>query len=352
MPIEAVQLPATAAHTQGRLVRLLIGVGVIMAASGCSGVEDDLAANAPETVSPSTTGSSTAGSPAAPGPRATIAPPTTATPTTVAPSTTLPFERDLPASAEALGAELTEAERAIRDPAIDTPIARAWGRRTQRLYSVLTANPGWADVVLATIPEDIRPDVELNWIARQNLSALVTSTSLATELPAWRINEPLPTDELLGYYHEAEASTGVPWTVLAAINLIETRMGRIEGLSTAGAVGPMQFLPSTWEACCDGDPAVDKDAILGAAAYLKQSGALTDLDGAIFAYNHSDRYVRAVRAYADILARNELAYRGFHGFEVYFLSSVGLLHLTPGYEEPARVDAETWLAAHPDALVD
>ncbi len=352
MTIEAAHLPATSVRTQGRIVRLLIGVGVMLAASGCSGVEDDLAASTPETVSPSATGSSNADSPVASEPRATIAPPTTAVQTTVAPSTTLPFERALPASAEALAAELTEAERAIRDPAVDTPIARAWGRRTQRLYSVLTANPSWADVVLAAVAEDIRPDVELNWIARQNLSALVTSTSLATELPVWRINEPLPTGELLGYYHEAETSTGVPWTVLASINLIETRMGRIEGLSTAGAVGPMQFLPSTWEACCDGDPAVDKDAILGAAVYLKQSGALNDLDGAIFAYNHSDRYVRAVRAYADILARNELAYRGFHGFEVYFLSSAGLFHLAPGYEEPAPVDAETWLAAHPDALVD
>ncbi len=352
MPIEAVDLPATATHLRGRLSRLLIGVGVILAASGCSGTEDDLAASTPGTVSPSTTRSSTAGSPAVPGPRASIAATTTSPPATVAPSTTLPFERALPTSAEALAAELTEAERAIRDPAVDTPAARAWGRRSQRLYSVLTENPSWADTVLRTVAEEIRPDVELNWIARQNLSSLVTSTSLATELPVWRINEPLPTDELLGYYHEAEASTGVPWTVLAAINLIETRMGRIEGLSTAGAVGPMQFLPSTWDACCVGDPAVDQDAILGAAIYLKQSGALTDLDRAIFAYNHSDRYVRAIRAYADILARNELAYRGFHGFEVYFLSSAGLLHLAPGYEELAPVDAGTWVADHPDAIVD
>ena len=252
----------------------------------------------------------------------------------------------------ALADELTQAERAIRDPSVDTRTGRAWGRRAQRLYAILTDNPEWADDVLATIGDDVAVDVELNWVARQNLSALVTSTSLATQLPVWRIDEPLPPDELLGYYHEAESATGVPWTVLAAINLIETRMGRIEGLSTAGAVGPMQFLPSTWRACCDGDPAVDRDAILGAAVYLEQSGALTDLDGAVFAYNHSDRYVRAVRAYADILARNELAYRGFHGFEVYFLSSAGLLHLAPGYEEPVAVDAAAWLAEHPDALVE
>ena len=54
-------------------------------------------------------------------------------------------------------------------------------------------------------------------------------------LPAWQIVRPLPAEQLLAYYHEAEAATGVPWYYLASINLIETRMGRIHGLSTAGA---------------------------------------------------------------------------------------------------------------------
>ena len=59
---------------------------------------------------------------------------------------------------------------------------------------------------------------------------------------------------LLGHYAEAEQLTGIPWYWLAAIHLQETRMGRIEGVSTAGAVGPMQFLPTTWARCCVGDP--------------------------------------------------------------------------------------------------
>ena len=257
----------------------------------------------------------------------------------------------LPESPVALSEALTEAERAIRDPTLDSPTAQRWGRRAQRLYSVLTEHREWAPETLASVGEDVALDVELNWTARQNLSALVTSTAPATELPAWRISEPLPPDTLLAYYHEAQDATGVPWSVLAAIHLIETRMGRIEGLSTAGAVGPMQFLPSTWQACCEGDPTVDRDAILGAATYLAQSGAPGNLDRAIYAYNHSDRYVSAVRAYADVLERNELAYRGLHGFEVYFLSSAGLLHLAPGYEEPEPVAAADWLAIHPDALV-
>ena len=73
-------------------------------------------------------------------------------------------------------------------------------------------------------------------------------------------------------YSEAELLTGIAWYWLASIHLQETRMGRIEGVSSAGAVGPMQFLPTTWEACCTGDPTVTRDAIIGAATYLAQSG--------------------------------------------------------------------------------
>src|SRR3712207_536212 len=65
--------------------------------------------------------------------------------------------------------------------------------------------------------------------------------------PAWRIVAPAPASELLGHYRAAEAAVGVPWQYLAAIHLVETRMGRIRGVSVAGAQGPMQFLPSTWE---------------------------------------------------------------------------------------------------------
>ena len=62
-----------------------------------------------------------------------------------------------------------------------------------------------------------------------------------------------------------------------AINLAETRMGRIVGVSSAGAVGPMQFLPATWESCCVGDPTDAHDAILGAATYLAANDARKSL---------------------------------------------------------------------------
>ena len=65
-------------------------------------------------------------------------------------------------------------------------------------------------------------------------------------LPAWRIIQPEPAANLLNYYRKAEAATGIEWEVLAAVNLVETGMGRIDGTSVANAQGPMQFLPTTW----------------------------------------------------------------------------------------------------------
>src|SRR5438045_9544127 len=87
--------------------------------------------------------------------------------------------------------------------------------------------------------------------------------------PAWRIVTPAPPDELLTDYKDASQQAGVPWQVLASIHLIETRMGRIRGVSTAGAQGPMQFLPTTWVRYGEGgDIYDDRDAIFAAARLL------------------------------------------------------------------------------------
>jgi Transglycosylase SLT domain len=97
---------------------------------------------------------------------------------------------------------------------------------------------------------------------------------------------------------------GVP--ILAAINRIETGFGQNQGPSSAGAVGWMQFLPSTWAAYgVDGDgddtrdPADADDAIHAAARYLAASGAPGDWYRAVFAYNHADWYVQQVLSQAD-----------------------------------------------------
>jgi hypothetical protein len=100
----------------------------------------------------------------------------------------------------------------------------------------------------------------------------------------------------------------VRWEVLAAINEIETDYGRNLNVSTAGAVGWMQFLPSTWkrygvDANHDGrkDPYNPVDAIFSAARYLKAADAQTDVKQAIFAYNHADWYVDSVLMRASLL---------------------------------------------------
>ncbi len=106
---------------------------------------------------------------------------------------------------------------------------------------------------------------------------------------------------LLPIYQAAGIQYGVRWEILAAINEIESDYGRNLSTSTAGAVGWMQFLPSTWkqygvDANDDHkkDPYNPVDAIFGAARYLRAAGADKDIKKAIFAYNHADWYVDSV----------------------------------------------------------
>jgi hypothetical protein len=262
-----------------------------------------------------------------------------------------PTDAPFPRSAAELAAALTEAEEAIRRPELGPDEVAAWGRRQQTLYRILGAHPAWYEEVTASVPSPLGEVVTLNWTARQALNALQATEPVHDTLPSWRIDEPRPADELLGYYRDAAAATGVPWSVLAAINLVETRMGRINGISTAGALGPMQFLPTTWAECCTGDPHDERDAIRGAAEYLIDRGAARDLDRAIWGYNNSDHYVTAVRSYATVLDLDERAYAGYHAWEVFFLTTEGLVWLPVGYEEGAEVDAATWLAANPGHLI-
>jgi hypothetical protein len=114
---------------------------------------------------------------------------------------------------------------------------------------------------------------------------------------------------LLPIYQAAGIQYGVRWEVLAAINEIETDYGRNLNVSSAGAVGWMQFLPSTWklygvDANDDGkaDPYNPVDAIFAAARYLKAAGADKDIRRAILAYNHAGWYVDSVMLRARVIA--------------------------------------------------
>jgi murein DD-endopeptidase MepM/ murein hydrolase activator NlpD len=123
--------------------------------------------------------------------------------------------------------------------------------------------------------------------------------------PGWTVSTLRPRAlsfaELSTLWHRAGAAYGIPWQVLAAINKIESNFGRNMGPSSAGAVGWMQFMPSTWlrwgtDANGDGvaDPWAPEDAVFSAARYLAAAGGRTDLYRGVFAYNHADWYVRDV----------------------------------------------------------
>jgi hypothetical protein len=110
---------------------------------------------------------------------------------------------------------------------------------------------------------------------------------------------------LLPIYQACGTQYGIPWQVLASINRIETAFGTNLNVSSAGALGWMQFMPATWraygvDANDDGrkDPYNPVDAICAAARYLDAAGGAEDLRTAIFAYNHADWYVDEVLLYA------------------------------------------------------
>jgi murein DD-endopeptidase MepM/ murein hydrolase activator NlpD len=113
---------------------------------------------------------------------------------------------------------------------------------------------------------------------------------------------------LLPIYQAAGIQYNIPWQVLAGINEIETDYGRNLSVSSAGALGWMQFMPSSWrtygvDANNDGrkDPYNPADAIFAAARYLKAAGGDKDIKQAIFSYNHADWYVQSVLLRAKLI---------------------------------------------------
>jgi membrane-bound lytic murein transglycosylase B len=249
---------------------------------------------------------------------------------TLAPTPT-PRPEPPPVAADpvAMAAQIAIAERAVRDVGV-TGAELAWtGHQQQRVYRAIAARPEWRDAFLAAVPAELRGAVTANLDATSDLRATVVP---GPDLPtAWRIVDPAPLDDLARFYRDAEAEFGVPWAYLASIHLVETRMGRIRGTSVAGAQGPMQFMPGTWAAYGEGDVNSDRDAIRAAARYLRANGAPANMANALFRYNNSQRYVRAVTAYAEVMRSDPAAYRGYYHWQVYYLTTKGDILLPVGY---------------------
>ncbi len=289
------------------------------------------------------------------GAASTSAAPTTSAATSLASTSIVATRTTTLASASRVVGELSAAELADELSSVELAAGRgdaSAGPRQQLLYRYLAAHPELDEAVLAAVGAEVRPFVARIVGARQFGQARQATNSSpalpAHDLPAWTVVAPLPADELLADYRDAEAATGIGWYWLAAIHLQETRMGRIIGTSSAGAVGPMQFLPSTWERCCTGDPTEPRDAIMGAALFLSQSGGPTDMPAALYEYNPNDSYVATVTAFAENMRDNPHLFAAYREWQVFFASAAGTVRLPVGYAQSQPIDAATYLADHPD----
>jgi hypothetical protein len=216
-----------------------------------------------------------------------------------------------------------------------------WALREQRLYRRLRANRALSTRTLPLLPQPLRTEAHDIVAAGLELLALAGDTPPNPHPP--RPGPALPAGVLRGFYGEAQRRFAVPWTVLAAVNQVETGYGRLRETSSAGAQGPMQFLASTWRRYgLGGDVHDPHDAILGAANYLRASGGRTDIAGALYHYNPSSRYVDAVLRYSRVLQRDPDAYLALHSWQAYVRTAGGARRLTgPGTAVPSTRVAST-----------
>ena len=254
----------------------------------------------------------------------------------------------VPADTAELATLLAAVEEALRDPATPAEALPDLGHQQQVIYRVLSMDQPRANQVVNALPLRWRSVAERHLAARREFVRMSRGRG-PTMLPAWRIIRPEPADKLLSYYRKAEAATGIEWEVLAAVNLVETGMGRIDGVSVANAQGPMQFLPTTWaEAGIGaGDIRDPHDAIQAAARYLVRRGGLQDIRRGLWGYNNSDYYGRAVMLYASLMKEDPAAYTGLYHWEIHFNAAAGDLWLPVGYNQSQRISVQEHLLANP-----
>jgi membrane-bound lytic murein transglycosylase B len=207
---------------------------------------------------------------------------------------------------ESTHAEMLEAIEVWRAEAGDPPAGQAPtqvmapAQALQEDVRRLAGNSALAQATIPLLPGELRGDVRDLAAAARKLRKLAGGG----KAPKLRTGKPEPLASIVSYYREAEGRYGVALHYLAAINLVETRFGRVKSHSVAGARGPMQFIPTTWKIYGLGGNINDPhDAILAAANLLRDNGAPGDYAGALYAYNPSRLYVAAVQRYAGLIAR-------------------------------------------------
>jgi Transglycosylase SLT domain len=199
----------------------------------------------------------------------------------------------------------------------------------QRIYRRIAPARRLGDRVLALLPASVAGEARDTVGGRRALLAIPPS---GHRRPRISTAEPEPAGVLLADYRAAERRFGVRWPVLAAVNFVESAFGRLRNESTAGARGPMQFIPATWRAYGLGGNVRDPhDAILGAANYLHANGAPGSDRRALLHYNQSPQYVAAVLGFADRMRRDPRTFYAYYSWQVYVRTRNGVRRVTgPG----------------------
>jgi membrane-bound lytic murein transglycosylase B len=242
----------------------------------------------------------------------------------------------LPRSPARLASTFTATTRRLRgalrrwDAAVEVPRDVTYlALHHQRMLRLMAARRELGDATLARLPRDVRGEARDTVLGRRHLAAIPRSPG---RLPRVRVAEAAPAAELRRDYAAAERRFGIHWSILASINFVESAFGRVRSASEAGARGPMQFLPSTWrDYGMGGDIDDPHDAILAAANYLRRAGAPRDIDRALYAYNHSTSYVRAIRRFAGRMRDDARTFLVYYAWQVFVRTPSGVRRLTgPG----------------------